>query len=44
MANNLFQVAVAVAVAVVATATPLDDYVSKVDPNYAWFDTGATIE
>lgn len=29
---------------VLSAATPLDDYVSKPDPNYRWFDTNATIK
>ena len=27
-----------------ASATPLDDYVSKPDPNYGWTDTGHRIK
>ena len=29
---------------VAAAATPLDDYVSKPEPVYAFFDTGATVK
>lgn len=44
MKHSPLVIAAAAAAVGVAVSTPLDDYVSAPDPNYAWFDTGAVVE